>query len=250
MLTARPFLRGWCRLGSSPVNRILCVEDGLDTIEILEATLRGYDLRIARSLAEAERILSGSPRFQLILLDIELPDGSGLDLFGRQTAVFDEVPVILLTGKTDLTWKAAAFALGAEDYIEKPFQPAELKLRVEARLRRDQRRRNFQIGSLLCSLDEHRLLKGPARELVDLTSIEFRIFLLLARTPQKIFSRSEILDRAWGDHVAVTERAVDVHVSNLRKKLEGSGVAIEAVVGTGYRLILSDSRRQTEFDLS
>lgn len=218
------------------MGRVLCVEDGLDTLAILEATLRGHDLRFARSLREAETALGSGDFFHLVLLDIELPDGSGLDLMTRFAADFEELPVILLTGKTDLSWKAAAFALGAEDFIEKPFAPQELRLRVEAKLRREQRRRLLHLGTLTCSLDEQRLFKGPQREPVDLTTLEFRIFTLLARTPQKIFTRSEILDRVWGSHVAVTERAVDVHVSNLRKKLEGTGVSIEAVVGAGYRL--------------
>ncbi|MBX3018559.1 MAG: response regulator transcription factor [Bdellovibrionaceae bacterium] len=231
------------------MGRVLCVEDGLDTIAILEATLRGHDLRFARSLREAEEALTSGEFFHLILLDIELPDGSGIDLMSRHASEFEDVSVILLTGKTDLSWKAAAFALGAEDFIEKPFDPQELRLRVEAKLRREQRRRTLHLGNLTCSLDEQRLFKGPQREPVDLTTLEFRIFTLLARTPQKIFARGEILDRVWGSHVAVTERAVDVHVSNLRKKLEDTGVTIEAVVGAGYRLSAPNLTRGRDLSL-
>lgn len=231
------------------MGRVLCVEDDLDVLAILEATLRGHDLRFARTVRESEDALNSGEFFHLILLDIELPDGSGLDLMSRHAAEFEELPVILLTGKKDLSWKAAAFALGAEDFIEKPFQPQELRLRVEAKLRREQRKRTLHIGTLTCSLDEQRLYKGAKREAVDLTTLEFRIFTLLARTPQKIFARGEILDRVWGSHVAVTERAVDVHVSNLRKKLEGTGVSIEAVVGAGYRLATPQVARSRELNL-
>ncbi len=245
----RLFSRPGVSVRLESVGRVLCVEDGLDTIAILEATLRGHDLRFARSLREAEEALTSGEFFHLILLDIELPDGSGIDLMSRHASEFEDVSVILLTGKTDLSWKAAAFALGAEDFIEKPFDPQELRLRVEAKLRREQRRRTLHLGSLTCSLDEQRLFKGPQREPVDLTTLEFRIFTLLARTPQKIFARGESLDRVWGSHVAVTERAVDVHVSHLRNKLEDTGVTIEAVVGAGYRLSAPNLSRGRDLSL-
>lgn len=220
--------------------KILCVEDAPDTLAILEVTLQNHSLLVAHTRAEAEKYLSLSD-IDLVLLDIELPDGNGIDLMSRLYAEKSDLPVIFLSGKKDLGSKAAAFSMGAEDFVQKPFEPVELKIRIDAKLRKKERqqaeKKLLKFGNLICHLDEQRVESRLTGETVDLTSLEFKILALMARTPQKIFSRSEILERAWGDPAAVTERAVDVHMSNLRKKLQSSGATIDGVVGTGYRIV-------------
>jgi DNA-binding response OmpR family regulator len=221
------------------MHKILCVEDGPETIMILEATLRGHELVFAKNLKEAQAALS-TGTFSLVFMDIELPDGSGLDVMASFADQLGSVPVIFLTSKSDFASKAAAFSLGADDFVMKPFEPKELRLRVDAKLRRvsteSVSKRVLKLASLVCSLDEQRIYKDHGKEQVELTTIEFRIFALLARTPNKIFARAEILERVWGQTIAVTDRAVDVHISNLRKKISGTGVTIEAVIGSGYRV--------------
>lgn len=219
--------------------QILCVEDSLEVATVLQAALAQHQLTFAATAQEAfDKIDRES--FALVVMDIELPDGNGLEIVASKAARLADVPVFFLTSRRDFASKAAAFSLGADDYIVKPFDPLELKLRIEAKLRKQgpaPELSRFRIGDLICAVDEQRLLKD-GNEVIDLTTLEFRLFSLLAKTPQKIFSRAEILDRVWGHSVSVTDRTVDVHVSNLRRKLESSSVGIESVIGAGYRIDL------------
>ncbi len=224
--------------------KILCIEDAEDSVVMLQSTFRSSELTVASTIREASELLR-SRSFDLIILDIDLPDGSGLELLSDLSSETEVPPVILLTGKTDFTAKATAFSLGAEDFVVKPFDPRELKLRVDARIRKTARVRqeqgNFQIGELICNVAEQRLYpkdrRGSDRDITPaLTASEFKIFALLAKTPNKVFTRAEILDRIWGDDLHVSGRSVDVHVSNMRKKVNPLGVDVEAVVGVGYRV--------------
>ncbi len=222
--------------------KILCVEDSPETLTILRATFNGHEVHTAPSLALARERLSAE-KFSILLLDIDLPDGNGMDLCAELPKMNQNLPVIFLTGKSDFPTKASAFALGAEDFVQKPFDPKELRLRTEAKARRNMQlqkaARLISIGEIVCNLDEQRIYSSrePSRT-INLTSLEFRILVLLARTPNKIFTRFEILERVWGMESDVTERAVDVHISNLRKKLQLTDVHIEGVIGTGYRVVI------------
>ncbi len=224
--------------------KILCVEDSAETLAILRATFSGHEVHTASTLQTARAQLS-SERFSVLLLDIDLPDGNGMDLCAELPDLNKNLPVIFLTGKMDFPSKASAFALGAEDYVQKPFDPKELRLRTEAKARKSQRLQNaarlVQLGEIICNLDEQRVYssKSPKKD-INLTGLEFRVLVLLARTPNKVFTRQEIVERVWGDDSDVTERAVDVHVSNLRKKLQLTEIKIEGVIGTGYRIIVSN----------
>lgn len=231
------------------MHRILCVDDSPETLMILEATLKGHHLHFAKSLKEATNSLE-KETFALLLLDIDLPDGKGFDIVSRFSQRLTKTPVFFLTGAKDFSSKVTAFNLGAEDFIVKPFDPQELKLRVDAKLRKvdsDQDNKSLlRVGPLLCNIQEQRVLCEGGQPAVDLTSLEFRIFHLLAQAPQKIFSRSEILERVWGHSISVTDRAVDVHISNLRKRLQDTGVGIEAIVGTGYRIRSQNSPKEMQ----
>ena len=223
------------------MQKILCVEDAADIAFLLAKLFKTYDVRVAHSLSEARKFLA-TESFSLILLDIQLPDGSGFDLSAELQDSGKNIPLIFLSAQSDFASKASAFSLGADDYIEKPFDPKELKLRVDAKLRKVQANQasddSLVIGDVRCVLSEQRIYQQGQTQPIDLTTLEFRLFTLLAKTPQKIFSRSEILERVWGDSISVTERAVDVHVSHLRKKLEATQVTVESVVGSGYRILV------------
>ena len=223
------------------MHKILCVEDGEDTRLILDQTLRGHHLVFADSVREAERVLH-SDSFSLILMDVELPDGSGLELLSLLSETIGSTPVMFLTMKSDFLTKASAFALGAEDFIVKPFDPREVRLRVNAKLNRIQRdngnANELRVGPLICSLSEQRVYSQMGHHQIELTAIEFKIFSTFAHASKKVFSRAELLDRVWGNGVSVNDRAVDVHISNLRKKLINSGVSIDAVINSGYRLLI------------
>lgn len=220
------------------MRQILCVEDSPEVRLMLETALGDYLLTFATSLREARQAIAASS-FSLVLLDIGLPDGSGIELMAERASLLSGVPVIFLTGRDDLASKASAFSLGAEDFIRKPFDPIDLRLRLDARIRKASEgvsSRGFvRFGSVTCRTEEQKITWGT-NEGGHVTSIEARLFAVMAQTPQKIFTRTELLDRVWGQGISVSDRVVDVHISKLRKKLAGSGVSIESVTGTGYRI--------------
>lgn len=225
------------------MQKILCVDDAPDVLLMMEQIFQGYDYSLASSLRQASGLVDRT-KYSVILLDVELPDGNGFDFLTTSVGRLNGSQIIFLTGRNDIASKASAFSLGADDYVVKPFDPTELKFRVDAKLRKAASAATQQsllrVGGLICNLQDQTVCKTDSGAPLDLTFIEFKIFRLLATTPNKIFARSEILDRVWGHAVSVTDRVVDVHISNLRKKIMECGVTIEAVIGTGYR-ILSES---------
>ena len=228
--------------------KILCVDDAPEITQLLKITLAAHEVYIAATVKDAEDMLARFD-FSMLVLDVDLPDGSGFDVLAKLTAEEKKIPIVFLTAKDDFTSKVSAFAMGADDFIEKPFDPRELKLRVDAKLKKFEiltgKSEAFKVGSVTCQPEEQRLyVAGESPMTIDLTSYEFRIFHLLAQRPNKIFARSEILTRVWGHTVAVTERAVDVHISNLRKKLGPTNITVQSVVGSGYRLSVNTSNRK------
>lgn len=223
--------------------RILCVEDSEDTILLLEHALKGHQVVFARTVREALNYVE-KDMFDLFLIDIELPDGTGLEFVARLPVNLKDLPILFLSGRQDFSAKVSAFSLGADDFVPKPFHAEELKLRIDARLRKKAARAGqggtFTIGDLVCSPQEQRIARNGDNKSIELTSLEFRIFRLLTTTPNRIYQREEILNKVWSGCVAVTDRTVDVHVSNLRKKLTGSKVKIETVIGMGYRVVISN----------
>lgn len=202
------------------------------------------DLSTAETLEEGLRLLAAE-RFDLALVDLGLPDGEGFSICSRlqNNPELGPVPVIFLTASESTDHKVTAFRLGAEDYVEKPFQPAELRARVEARLRKveelEGRESRLQLGRLWLDLARFRAcVRGPDGDRdLELTPQELRILHFLATQPDRVVTRGRILQSVWSG-VAVTARTVDTHVSNLRRKLQGSAVSIEGLRGVGYRLRL------------
>ncbi len=225
------------------VQRILLVEDGADFILVVQKTLSTFfDLSVAKTYDEA-RMQLNQQEFDLLLFDINIPGKSGLELFAELSTFKHNAstPVVFLTGKSDISTKLTAFSMGAEDYLVKPFDPLELKARVEAKLKRARALKvvgeTISKGDMqiLVSLQRVKLLEGSAQEEVDLTSTEFKILAHLARQEGKTFSREELKTSVWGQTTHVTDRTVDVHVSTLRRKLKHKSVYVESVRGVGYR---------------
>lgn len=220
------------------MKRVLVVEDCADQQELVARAL-GDEYRLAQSasLREARRALEREVP-DLVLLDVSLPDGSGYRFCCelRDDPRTRALPVIFLTGRGEAVDKAMAFSLGADDYVEKPFHPLELRARMQARLRpRDSG--VLRAGALEIHPGAYRAFaveRGVRREL-DLTPREFRILHLLASHPDRVFSRGQLLAAVWGD-TQVTERTVDTHISNLRSKLGAAGRGLETLRGAGYRL--------------
>jgi two-component system response regulator VicR len=223
--------------------RILVVDDEESMAEIVSYALEeaGYEVGTAGDTTEA-RTLMTSFKPDLIVLDVMLPGESGLE-FCRDLRERSEIPVVMLSARSEEIDKILGLELGADDYVTKPFSPRELVSRVKANLRRadssasNQRRGRMHVGDLMLDTETHDVeMRG---EPVHLTSSEFRIVELLVRSAGKVFSRTAILDLFWDGGYVGDERSVDVHVHNIREKLERDPSAPEYLVtvrGIGYRI--------------
>jgi two-component system phosphate regulon response regulator PhoB len=226
---------------------LLVVEDEYDLLEMLRYNLirHGFRVSCAQNGEEALRQLKAGERPDLVLLDLMLPGMDGLELCrlikGRPET--SDISVVMLTAKSEETDVVAGLELGADDYIAKPFGMRLLVARIRAVLRRNSKERAeaeaeadpevIQVDDLVIDAARHEVkLQG---ELLALTPTEFRLLALLASKPGRVFSRPQIIEAIHGQHVAVTDRSVDVQVLHLRRKLKQAGSKIEAVRGVGYR---------------
>jgi two-component system alkaline phosphatase synthesis response regulator PhoP len=225
---------------------ILCVEDHQDYQFLISRVLKDYTVLVAPTIKEAREMLERQP-VQLILLDMVLPDGDGLKFFSmiQSEDAYKHIPVIFLSSTTEVANKVMAFTLGAEDYITKPVDPAELKARVTARLKRSEESSTssevIRIQNLTIDVNQQRayIQSSQGQDPIDLTPKEFRILKILAQNLDRVFSRDQLLDKVWGMGTHVVDRTVDTHISNLRKKLNGTRLTLTSIVGEGYRLSVS-----------
>lgn len=223
---------------------VLVVEDCADTRRLIERALGSqFPLRHCDGLAAARAAIAES-RPDLVLLDIGLPDGDGLALCSelRNDEATRSLPVMFLSGRHSVDTKVTAFGLGADDFVDKPFEPAELRARVGARLRRARSLERSHalrvLGPLRIDRDRfkaHLLEHGHERDL-DLTAHELRLLAALAEAPGRVLSRSQLATALVGDCV-ITERTIDTHLCNLRRKLGAMRDLIETVRGAGYRIV-------------
>ncbi|KQV48509.1 two-component system response regulator [Pelomonas sp. Root1217] len=229
------------------MSRVLVVEDESAIAELISINLRhaGFEVTIAGSAAQAQyevdRVLP-----DLVVLDWMLPGQSGVALARqwRGVARTKELPVIMLTARAEEGDKIAGLDAGADDYITKPFSTNELLARIRAVLRRkapEALDSAVEVGPLLLDPGTRRVSREGNE--VKLGPTEFRLLHFLMTHPERVHSRSQLLDRVWGDHVFIEERTIDVHVKRLREALERVQCArmIETVRGAGYRLTQQSS---------
>jgi two-component system phosphate regulon response regulator PhoB len=221
---------------------ILVVEDEPGIQEVLKFNLaqHGHDVIVAGDGEDALNLLRGALP-DLILLDWMLPGMSGVEVAKRIRADgrLKNIPLIMLTARADERDKILGLETGADDYITKPFSPRELMARIKAVLRRrapEMTQDTVEIGGLKLDPASHRVYGGDAA--LDLGPTEFRLLHFFMTHPERVYSRSQLLDQVWGDHVFVEERTVDVHIRRLRGALEATGHdrLIQTVRGAGYRL--------------
>ena len=223
-------------------SEILIVEDEPAIQELIAVNLEhaGHRVQRAASAAEAEAIIR-DVRPDLILLDWMLPDLSGT-AFARRLradARMKDVPIIMLTARAQESDKVEGLESGADDYVTKPFSPKELLARIKAVLRRRAPQLTddlIELGGLRLDPASHRV-SGNGSD-INLGPTEFKLLHFFMTHPERVYSRMQLLDQVWGDHVFVEERTVDVHIRRLRAALEATGFdrLIETVRGTGYRL--------------
>jgi len=222
--------------------RILVVDDEKSLLEVVSYALKeaGYKVATASDAKEAEDLFRQFEP-QLMILDIRLPDQSGFELC-RLIRSNSDIPVIILSAKSEEVDKVLGLELGADDYVTKPFSPRELVSRVRAHLRRLEEpnpRKSSIINNrdLRIDLDSHQVFLDG--KLVNLTNVEFQILTLLAKNHGKVLSRLAILNHLWGSGYVGDDRTIDVHIHNLRDKLEADSQKpnyIITVRGYGYRL--------------
>lgn len=219
---------------------ILIVEDEPAIVELLNFTLHaaGWETSVVHTTADAwEFITQRLPH--LVLLDWMLPDQSGLRLLSKIRAdrQFSSLPVIMLTAKSMEEDKIAGLNYGADDYVTKPFSPRELTARIKTILRRKAPEKGQDVlsaGSIVLDPVSCSVLVNDQR--IEIGHAEFKLLKFLLAHPDRVFSRSQLLDKVWGDHVAIEERTVDVHVLRLRKALKTAESLIKTVRSVGYML--------------
>lgn len=226
--------------------RLLLVEDQKEFQMIIAKIFEDgqHSLTVAGDARQARGILENE-KFDLVLMDISLPDEGGLELCAklRESEATAHLPVIFITGSESLPSKLTAFSLGAEDYIVKPFNYHELKARVTAKLRKVSRTmqsaEESRLGPFLFKLAAQKVYNTSDGQEFGLSPREMKLLYYLARNDDRVMSRQQILDEVWGGGVNVTDRTVDTHIYLLRKKLGSLSVCIEAVPGIGYRFTSS-----------
>lgn len=229
------------------VKHILIIEDDPDIVELLRYNLERESYRVTSAVTGGEGLdeLQGE-RPDLVILDLMLPEISGFEVCRRlrNDPETGNLPVIMLTARSEETDVIAGIELGADDYITKPFSPRELVARVGAVLRRaghletpapSREDGTLEFGDLTIDPASHQVQR--AGEDLPVTHLEFKLLHYLASHPRRVFSRADLLDRVWGREKYITLRSVDVYVRRLRQKVDvpGNPSLLKTVRGAGYR---------------
>ena len=226
---------------------VLIVEDEPDIRKTIDYNLSKESFKViqAESIAEGEKALAAN-KIDVIILDLMLPDGSGLTLCRdiKSDTKTKHIPVIILTAKTEEVDRVVGFELGADDYVTKPFSVRELILRVKAILKRsvdspqqENDISDMEVGDLRLNLDAHQAFVRD--EEIALTALEFRLLKHLLDRRGRVQTRDQLLEEVWGYSSDVTTRTVDTHIKRLREKLLGAGDCIQTIRGVGYRFARS-----------
>ena len=227
--------------------RIMVVDDEAKIIKIVEHALKKEGFEVIKAGGGEEALeLAAKERPDLVLLDIMMPGMDGFETFQRLKAIMD-VPVVILSARSDEIDKVVGFRMGVDDYQTKPFSPTELALRIKAVLRRvgenNVREKDvLTFGEL--SIDSRSRLLTVAGKKVELTPKEFDLLWLLASSPNRVFPKGQILDLVWDSSYYGDENTVMVHIRRLREKIEGDPSSprfIKTVWGTGYRFESPDN---------
>ena len=221
--------------------KILIIEDEKAVREMLCFTLKnnGFEILEAKDSNSALDALKEN-EINLILLDWMLPGKQGIEISRiiRSSSEIKDIPIIMLTAKSDESDKVLGLESGADDYVTKPFSPKELVARIKALLRRTAPQKDMEVvkyGNITLNPMTHKVTDGENN--VELGPTEFKLLHFFMTHPERVFSRSQLLDLVWGRNIYVEERTVDVHILRLRKSfVSDSSKCIQTVRGAGYRM--------------
>jgi len=228
-------------IAAPAVRRILIVEDEPKLAAVVSDYLKAasFETRIVGDGREAvDAVKAYHP--DLVLLDLMLPGRDGLEIC-RELRSFSDLPIVMMTAKVEEIDRLLGLELGADDYICKPFSPREVVARVKAILRRAHRGNEPTATRAAAGLviDEERYTASYNDQVLDLTPVEFRLLKTLAAASGRVYSRDQLLDNLYTDHRIVTDRTVDSHIKNLRRKLDAASPEqelIRSIYGVGYKL--------------
>ncbi len=233
------------------MGRVLLVEDSVECRILVQNALEGYaELVVAADLKGAEQLVS-QQKFDLLIVDVDLPDGDGFGFCARLLAEKGAARprLLFLSGKGALADKLTGFSVGADDYLVKPLDALELRARVQAHLRHAQDSaalaQTLCAGNLRLELGTHRVFvgEGPGAQELELTRAEFKLLTHLLRKEGQVFTREQLKNIGSGK-THVTDRTVDAHLCRLRKKLSSCTHTVEPVYGLGYRLVPREAPRE------
>jgi two-component system, OmpR family, response regulator MprA len=218
------------------IGRVLVVEDDDEIADVLRRSLRqeGHDVRTA---LDGEEALEAAQEFSpdLVVLDLGLPKLDGVEVCRRLRAEGD-VPILILTARSDTNDRVEGLDAGADDYLVKPFERAELLARLRALMRRRPPRgsASLRVGDLVLNPDTHEVHRGERQ--LELTNREFELLEFMMRNQRLVISRERLLDEVWGYDPTSMTNTIDVFISNLRRKLEegGEGRVLHTKRGAGY----------------
>ena len=221
--------------------KILIIEDEKAVREMLCFNLKnnGFEILEAEDSNSALDALKEN-EINLILLDWMLPGKQGIEISRliRSSSEIKDIPIIMLTAKSDESDKVLGLESGADDYVTKPFSPKELVARIKALLRRTAPQKDMEVvkyGNITLNPMTHKVTDGDSN--VELGPTEFKLLHFFMTHPERVFSRSQLLDLVWGRNIYVEERTVDVHILRLRKSFaSNSSKCIQTVRGAGYRM--------------
>ncbi len=222
---------------------ILLIDDEPAVADVAVFALReaGFEVQVAGTLAEGKGLLE-KRSVDLLILDLGLPDGDGLE-FCQELRRTSRLPVLMLTCRDAEIDRVLGLEIGADDYMVKPFSPRELAARVRSILRRTEggslagEEDSVELGRLTIDRAEHRVLLDGAE--IHLTPTEFEVLLALASSPSRVFPRAQLIERAYSDATYLSDRAIDSHIKGIRKKfqrVDPQADPIETVHGVGYRV--------------
>lgn len=226
------------------MHKMLVVDSDVQYQKIVSQTLIQFELIFANTVEEAIVSLKGNA-FDCILVDMSLPERSRMFLLNEvlKSEQFEKTPVLCMGESEDVTDRVTALDMGVDDFIVKPFNALEFRARIENKIRKSIKQKSeYQvtaIGNMSIDHTRHRVLvrNGQNEIEVPVTQTEFKLLTCLARSPEQVYSREQLLASAWGDEAGVLERVVDVHICLLRKKLgEKCSHTVKALSGVGYKL--------------
>ncbi|MFW6134920.1 MAG: response regulator [Elusimicrobiota bacterium] len=222
---------------------IYIVDDEQDIVDLISLHLERSNFQVQGFLDAATFYHQLNEKIpDLIILDLMLPDEGGFEVckYLKKENRYADIPIIILSARSEETDKILGLEFGADDYVTKPFSPGEMVARVKAVLRRKKvkltEKRISIDGNMIIELEKYRVFINNKE--LSLTSTEFKILKLFATKQGWVFNREQILDYLWGDEKAVLDRTIDVHIKNLREKLGEKGHLIKNVRGVGYKLEL------------